>query len=351
MEQLTPNLFFVDQHAMLLKMALLGVAGFSLSMLLTPLYTSLAFRLKLWKKPRTETLTGEKATMFIKLHAEKHKRHIPTMAGVIFIVAVVLITLGFNLVQSQTWLPVAAFAGAAFVGLIDDIINIRGTGKGKAGLPSRLKLLLITLVALVGGWFFHYKLGVDSLWIPGIDGSIWVGWLIIPIFVFVVVATANAVNISDGLDGLAGGLTALAFGAYAVIAALDARYAVAGFCVTIVGALLSYTWFNVFPARFFMGDVGSFALGTALGVVAMITDTVLLLPIIGAVFVAEAGSVILQVASKKLRNGKKIFRVSPIHHHFEAIGWPETKVTMRFWVIGAVMALFGVALFLIGRYA
>lgn len=346
------DILLVNVHASLLKMVLLGVAGFALSMLLTPLYTSLAYRWKLWKKPRTETLTGEKATMFMKLHAEKHKRHIPTMAGVIFIISVVVVTVGFNLVRAQTWLPLAAFAGAALVGLVDDIINIRGSGRGTAGLPSKLKLLLITLVAIVGGWFFYYKLGVDSLSIPGVvGGSINIGWLIIPVFVLVVVATANAVNISDGLDGLAGGLAAIAFATYAVIATLDARYAVAGFCLTIVGALLSYTWFNIYPARFFMGDVGSFALGTALGVVAMITDTVLLLPIIGAVFVAEAGSVILQVASKKLRNGKKIFKVSPIHHHFEASGWPETKVTMRFWVIGAVMALFGLALYVLGKYA
>ena len=176
------------------------------------------------------------------------------------------------------------------------------------------------------------------------------GWLIVPLFVLVIVATANAVNISDGLDGLAGGLAATSFGVYAIIAVLEHRYGVAGFCLTIVGALLSYTWFNVFPARFFMGDVGSFALGTALGVVAMITDTVLLLPIIGLVFVAEAGSVILQITSKKLRNGKKIFRVSPVHHHFEAIGWPETKVTMRFWIIGQVAGLAGLVLFMIGRY-
>lgn len=274
------------------------------------------------------------------------------MAGVIFIVAVSVITLSCNLVRAQTWLPLAAFAGAALVGLIDDIINIRGTGQGKAGLPSRLKLLLITAVALVGGLFFYNKLGISSVQLPGIaGGTLALGWLIVPLFVLVVVATANAVNISDGLDGLAGGLAAIAFTAYAIIAVLEARYAVAGFCVTIVGALLSYTWFNIFPARFFMGDVGSFALGTALGVVAMITDTVLLLPVIGAVFVAEAGSVILQIGSKKLRHGKKLFKVSPIHHHFEASGWPETKVTMRFWVLGAIASLIGLALFIMGRYA
>ncbi|MBP9852624.1 MAG: phospho-N-acetylmuramoyl-pentapeptide-transferase [Patescibacteria group bacterium] len=338
-------------HDALLKIVLLGVGGFLLSMALTPLYTTIAYKWQLWKKPRTTTLTGEQASMFTKLHAAKHKRHIPTMAGVIFILSVGILTFCFNLSRSQTWLPLAAFMGAAVVGLIDDIINIRGTGSGKAGLPSRLKMLLITLVALVGGWFFYAKLDVTSIQLPGFtEGQLMLGWLIVPLFVLVVVATANAVNISDGLDGLAGGLTATAFATYAIIAALESRFGVAGFCLTVVGALLSYTWFNVYPARFFMGDVGSFALGTALGVVAMITDTVLLLPLIGAVFVAEAGSVILQIASKKLRNGKKLFLISPIHHHFEAMGWPETKVTMRFWVIGQVCALTGLAIFIIGNY-
>lgn len=131
---------------------------------------------------------------------------------------------------------------------------------------------------------------------------------------------------------------------------MQGRYGIAAFCLTIVGALLSYTWFNIFPARFFMGDVGSFSLGTALGVVAMLTDTVLLLPIIGIVFVAEAGSSLLQIYSKKLRNGKKIFKVAPLHHHFEASGWPETKVTMRFWVVGQVAAVLGLMLFLLGKY-
>lgn len=336
----------------LLKVVLLGVAGFLVSTLFTPLYTAVAYRWQLWKRPRTTALTGVPATEFQKLHAEKHKRHIPTMAGVIFIASVGLLTLLLNLERRETWLPLAAFAGAALVGLIDDIINIKSNGLGVAGLPSKVKMLLITVVAAVGGWFFYYKLNFDSIQLPGIEqGSLYIGWFIIPLFVLVVVATANAVNISDGLDGLAGGLTAMAFAIYAIIAVIERRYGVAGFCTTIVGALLSYTWFNVYPARFFMGDVGSFALGTALGVVAMLTDTVLLLPIIGLVFVAEAGSVILQVASKKLRGGKKLFRVSPIHHHFEAIGWPETKVTMRFWVIGQVAGLIGLALFMMGRYA
>lgn len=330
------------------RIFLLGFLSFVLSMLITPIYTNLAFKYEWWKKARTTTLTGEIATVFQKLHGAKHRRNIPTMAGVIFVASAGITTLLFNLSRGETWLPLAAFAGAAAIGLLDDFINIRGSGKGVAGLPSRLKFWLMTAVALVGGWFFYAKLEVSSLQIP-LLGELTIGWLIVPLFVFVVVATANSVNISDGLDGLAGGLSAIAFGTYAVIAILEHRYGVAGFCMTIVGGLLSYTWFNVHPARFFMGDVGSFALGTALGVVAMLTDTVLLLPIIGGVFVAETGSVILQTISKKLRGGKKIFRISPIHHHFEAIGWPETKVTMRFWIIGQVLGVLGLILYLLGN--
>jgi phospho-N-acetylmuramoyl-pentapeptide-transferase len=302
-----------------------------------------------WKKPRTTTLTGQKAKVFTKLHAKKHDRHIPTMAGVIFLVGVTLVTVVLNLQRTETWLPLAAFVGAGGVGLIDDIINIRGNGRGVAGLPSRLKFFLTALVAAIGGWFFYFKLDITSIHIP-FSGDFHLGWLIIPLFIFVVVATANAVNITDGLDGLAGGLTTIAFSVYAIIAFIEGRYGLAGFCMTVVGGLLAYTWFNIYPARFFMGDVGSFALGTALGVVAMLTDTVTLLPLIGIVFVAETGSVIAQIASKKLRNGKKIFRISPIHHHFEAIGWPEAKVTMRFWVLGQVAAVCGLIVFIVGGY-
>lgn len=329
------------------RLLLLAFLGFATSIVLTPIYTTLAYRFQWWKKPRTTAVTGEQAKVFTALHAEKHKRHIPTMAGVIALVSVALVTVIGNLSRTETWLPLAAFVGAGAVGLIDDIINIRGSGQGVAGLPSKLKLLLTTMVAAVGGWWFFAKLDVTSFHIP-FYGSVEVGWAIILLFVLVVVATANAVNITDGLDGLAGGLTAIAFGVYAIIAFLEQKYGVAGFCLTMVGALLSYTWFNIFPARFFMGDVGSFALGTALGVVAMLTDTLVLLPVIGLVFVAEAGSSMIQIMSKKLRNGKKIFKVAPIHHHFEAMGWPETKVTMRFWVVGQVMAFIGLILFVLG---
>ncbi len=350
MIDITNTLFIVVQTNTVVRILLLSFLCFVLCMLLTPVYTTLAYRGKWWKKPRTTAVTGEAAKVFTALHAEKHKRHIPTMAGIIFVVATALVTVFFNFSRNQTWLPLAAFLGAGAVGFIDDLINIRGTGQGVAGLPSKLKLLLITGIALSGGLYFYFKLDVHSIMVPLI-GTLHIGWLIVPLFVLAVVSTANAVNITDGLDGLAGGLAVSAFAVYALIAFIEQRYGVSAFCMTVVGGLLSYTWFNIYPARFFMGDIGSFALGTALGVVAMITNTVVLLPIIGLVFVAEAGSVVMQITSKKLRHGKKIFKISPIHHHFEASGWPETKVTMRFWILGQVAGVVGLILFLLGRYS
>lgn len=324
-----------------------GLVSFLISMILTPIYTTAAFNGRWWKKQRTTAMTGETAKVYQKLHAAKHARNIPTMAGVIFILSTILVTLAGNLSRSETWLPLAAMTGAGAIGLFDDIINIRSLAGGIAGMRAKIKALLLLIISSIGGWWFFAKLGVTAIHVPFV-GAWHLGWLIIPLFILVVFSTANAVNITDGLDGLAGGLSVTAFSAYALIAFIEQKYGLAGFCLTIVGALLSYTWFNIYPARFFMGDVGSFALGTALGVVAMLTNAVLLLPVIGLVFVIETGSVILQIASKKLRQGKKLFISSPIHHHFEAIGWPETKITMRFWIIGQVAGILGLILFVLG---
>jgi len=333
------------QSATFAQVLIFGIFGFLIATLLTPLYTTVAYKYKWWKKARTVAVTGEKSTVYSKLHAAKHLRNIPTMAGIIFVVATALVTLTANLSRTETWLPLAAMVGAGAVGLLDDVMNIRSNGNGIAGLRARTKSIMVLIVSLIGGLWFYLKLGVDTINIP-ILGDLTLGWLIVPLFIIVVVSTANAVNISDGLDGLAGGLSVIAFGMYGLIAMLQGNYGIAGFCITIVGALLSYTWFNVYPARFFMGDSGSFALGTALGVVAMLTDTVLLLPIIGGVFVVEAGSSLIQIGSKKIR-GKKIFKIAPIHHHFEASGWPEAKVTMRFWILGMLCAITGLVLYLL----
>ncbi len=324
----------------------LSVYAFILAMMLTPIYTFLAYRYKFWKKQRTNSTTGEKLTVFNKLHADKFKRNIPTMAGVIFVVSITAVTLIFNLNRGQTWLPIAALVGGAFVGLLDDIINVRGSGGGVAGLRSSFKFIMITAIGLFLGWFFFVKLGYDTVNLPYI-GDFAIGWWIIPLFAFAVVATGNAVNISDGLDGLAGGLVSISYGAFGIIALLQSQVFLAGFCFTVVGALLSYLWFNIYPARFFMGDVGSFALGASLGVVAMMTDTLFLLPIIGIVFVVEAGSSLIQIISKRIFK-KRVFISAPIHQHLQATGWPETKVTMRFWVIGNVMAFVGVMIAISG---
>ena len=326
----------------------LSTIAFLLAMFLTPFYTFLAYRYRFWKQQRSTSTDGKKLEVFTKLHAANFQRNIPTMAGIIAVVSITVVTLLFNLDRAETWLPLAALVCGGAVGLIDDIINIRGLGGGVAGLRSGLKFLLITAIGLGLGWFFYAKLGIDSFHVP-FYGELAIGWLIIPLFAFAVVATGNAVNISDGLDGLAGGLLGISFATFGVIALLQGNVLLAGFCFTVVGALLSYLWFNIYPARFFMGDVGSFAFGVTLGVVAMLTDSLLLLPVIGLLFVVEAGSSLIQITSKKLF-GKKVFISAPIHHHLEAIGWPETKVTMRFWVIGCVMAFIGFMLALSGGH-
>jgi len=341
-------LTFTSLTQELVSTFLLSVIAFVVAMALTPVYTSLAYRYKFWKKQRDTSTTGEKLLVFVKLHEEKFKRNIPTMAGLIGVIAIAGVTFGFNLDRAQTWLPLAALIGGGAVGLLDDVINIRGQGTGVAGLRSSFKFLMITTLGVVLGWWFFKNIGVDALHIPFV-GDITVGWLIIPIFAFAVVATGNAVNISDGLDGLAGGLLATSFGAFGLIALLQGQFMVAGFCFTVIGALLAYLWFNIYPARFFMGDVGSFAFGTSLGVVAMMTNSFFLLPVIGILFVIEAGSSAVQIFSKKVFH-RKIFLSAPIHHHLEAKGWPETKVTMRFWVIACVAASAGVMIALAGGH-
>ncbi|MEO6761506.1 MAG: phospho-N-acetylmuramoyl-pentapeptide-transferase [Candidatus Saccharimonadales bacterium] len=326
-------------------MLLLSFMAFLLATLLTPVYTHYAFKYKLWKRHRASSTTGEALKVIAKLRI---KRTLPLMAGLVIIASVVIITVLFNLDRNQTWLPLAALLGGGLVGLIDDIINIRGKGGAVAGLRPKLKFAMITVVAAAAAWFFYYKLGYNAVHIP-FAGDAVIGLWLIPLFILVVVSAGNAVNISDGMDGLSGGLLTSAYSAFAVIAVFQGNIGIAAFCVTVVGALLSYLWFNIPPARFLMGDVGSFSLGTALGVVAMLTNTLFLLPIIGIVFVAEAGSSLIQIFSKKVFH-RRVFIAAPVHHHIEALGWPKTKVTMRFWVIGQMFAVIGVFLALAGGF-
>ena len=322
---------------------LLAVAGFLLAMAMTPFYTHFAYKYKFWKKQKKTTVDGEALPIMTKLHEHKFKRAFPTMAGIIGVVAVTVVTWIFNLDRGQTWLPLVGFLGGSVVGAIDDLINVFGSGRGAAGLRGPVKFFLITMVGAVLGWFFAVKLGWTSIDIPFIgDWNIGIVGMII-VFTFAVVATSNAVNITDGLDGLSGGLAMLAYGAFGAIALLQGKMLLFGFCMTVVGWLLSYIWFNVPPARFMMGDVGSFALGAGLGVVAMMTNSFLLLPVIGLMFVVETGSSLIQLMSKKFLK-RKIFISAPLHHHLEAKGWGEAKIVMRFWIIAGVCAILGVFL-------
>ena len=326
---------------------LLALASFLLSMFLTPFYTHFAYRYHFWKKQKKTTVDGKALPVMTKLHAHKFKRAFPTMAGLIGVIAVTLVTWIFNLDRSWTWLPLVGFLGGSFVGVVDDAINIFGSGRGAAGLRGPDKFALITIVGIVLGFYFAIKLEITSMWVPFV-GDIELGIVgMIIVFAFAVVATSNAVNITDGLDGLSGGLAMLAYGAFGVIALFQGRILLFGFCMTVVGWLLSYIWFNVPPARFMMGDTGSFALGAGLGVVAMMTNSFLLLPIIGLPFVVETGSSLIQLASKKLFH-KKIFISAPLHHHLEAKGWGEAKIVMRFWILAGVCAIIGIYLAAVG---
>lgn len=322
---------------------ILTIGAFLLSMFLTPVYTYFAYKYKFWKKQKKTTVGGGELPVMTKLHAHKFKRKFPTMAGVVGILVVAIVTLICNFDRGQTWLPLAGFVAGSLIGLVDDMINVFGSGEGAAGLRAPVKMGLISLVGLVLGWFFAVKLGWTAVMVPFV-GSIEIGVVgMILLFGFAVVATSNAVNISDGLDGLAGGLMMMAYGAYGLIALFQGQWMLFGFCLTVVGWLLSYTWFNVPPARFMMGDTGSFALGAGLGVVAMMTNAFLLLPVIGVMLVVEAGSSLIQIVSKKVW-GKKIFVSAPVHHHLEAKGWGEAKIVMRFWVLGGIAAVVGLFL-------
>ena len=249
--------------------------------------------------------------------------------------------------RSETLLPLGALIASALVGMIDDLFDVWRMGKDGGGLRMRHRFVIYGLIAMVGAWWFFYKLSWTVLSVP-FFGSIDIGWWYIPVFITVIIATAHAVNLTDGLDGLAGGVLLTSFSAYGAIAFAQGRYDLATFCGVIVGALLAFLWFNINPARFFMGDTGAMSLGVTLGVIAMLTNAALLLPVIGFVFVIETVSVIVQVFGKKVL-GRKIFISSPLHHHLEANGWPEPKIVMRFWVIGGVSAVVGLIIFLIDR--
>lgn len=334
----------VNSDFALAKIFWLTSLSFLVAVLWTPLFTDFLYKNKLGKRIRQTGFDEKKAPIFYALH--KHKENTPTMGGLLIWITVALITIMMNLSRSQTWLPLGALVATGVVGAIDDLMNINGIGPNRGGLRFRSKLLLYTGIAAVGAWWFFSKLGWSAISIPGF-GSFELGWWYIPVFIGVLVFTTFCANETDGLDGLLAGTVASSFMAFGVIALMQGKVELAAFCGTVLGALLAFLWFNIYPARFFMGDTGAMSLGMTLGILAFLTDTVFILPIITLVLYFEGFSAAIQILSKKLRNGKKIFLSAPVHHHFQALGWPEPKITMRFWVISAISAMLGLFVYLI----
>lgn len=344
-----------------IKIFFLGAVAFILAFWLTPILTHFLYKHKLWrKKVRTKSIDNRGLPFFQKFHGEKETR-IPRFGGLLIWGTVLILAIFFLLLsktniwwfqklnflsRSQTWLPLFALVVGSLVGLLDDILQVFNRGKYiGGGLKLRYRLILVTLIGLIGGWWFYFKLGYTTIHIIG-NGDFLIGVWYIPFFVLVMLATYSG-GVIDGLDGLAGGAFASIFAAFAGIALFNGQIDIAAFCLVIVGAILAFLWFNIPPARFYMGETGILGLCCALTVIAFLTDSVLVLPIIGFLLVIESGSVILQLLSRKIFH-KKLFLAAPIHHHFEAKGWPHYKITMRFWVIGVVMAIIGLAIGLLG---
>jgi phospho-N-acetylmuramoyl-pentapeptide-transferase len=252
--------------------------------------------------------------------------------------------LGLNLIGRSILVPMAVMIAFGTLGAVDDLMGVKVI---PTGLLGRHKLLWQIIFALVTALFLQYALDLRSIAIPGVAERIDIGWFYIPIAMFIIVGTSNSMNLTDGLDGLAGSIVAVAFTAYGVIAFLQGQVWLVAFSFTVVGAVLAFLWYNAYPAELFMGDTGSLALGATLAVVALMTGQWLILPVVAFVLVAEALSVILQVGYFKLTGGKRLFKMSPLHHHFELLGWSETQVTQRFWLVGILSAMLGIALALI----
>jgi phospho-N-acetylmuramoyl-pentapeptide-transferase len=329
--------------------------SFIVAMSLTPLLTHFLYKYKIGKQIRAESDTP----VFTALH--KKKAGTPTMGGLLIWIVVPLLAIIFGVfsyifnssifnsvdfLNKSTYLTIGMLVLAGVVGAIDDLMGVFRIGPKGGGLGIKERILLYTFVAVVGAFWFYFKLERDMIHIPAV-GDFFIGIWYIPLFIFVIVATSFSLNETDGLDGLAGGVVLPAFGVFGAIAFAQGNTELAMFCAAIIGVLLAFLWFNVHPARFIMGDTGSMALGVTLGVVAMLTNSFLILPIVGFILVVESASVIIQLTSKKFRK-KKVFLSAPIHHHFEALGWPECKVTMRFWIIAWVMAAIGLVIGLMG---
>jgi phospho-N-acetylmuramoyl-pentapeptide-transferase len=347
------------------KVLATGVITFVLAFAITPLWTKILYRHKIGIKIKKNSVDGKKLSIVNKLHAKKAGT--PTMGGVIVWMSVLIVILAseyiFPLIatltdtnfiarldfftRSQTWLPLFALIAAGILGFFDDIMSVREWGSNKGGgMRFAMRFWWLFGIAFLGAWWFYSKLGWDQLHIPAM-GDFIIGWWYIPLFIFVILFTAFSSNETDGLDGLNGGVLLMAFASFAIISFSQNHVDLAAFCAAISGALLAFLWFNIPPARFFMGDTGAVSLGTTLGVVAMLNNAIIPLFIIVFIYILESSSVAIQLTSKKFFN-RKVFLAAPIHHHFEAKGWPESKIVMRAWIFSVVMAVIGVIVGIIG---
>lgn len=335
-----------------------AAAAFSIGILCTPILTHYLYEFKAWKKkPGKLSLDGTKAEEFNRLH-EKHEVRAPRMGGIVIWGSVLLTALGISIAahvipgadvlrldflsRSQTWIPLAVLVIGSLVGLVDDLLIIRPEGEG---LPLRARLIVVVLLSSFIGWWFWEKLDIVAINIPFAD-PLTLGFLIVPFFVIMSLGL-YASGVIDGIDGLSGGVFASIFASYTIIAFAQNQINLAAFSAAIMGGILAFLWYNIPPARFYMSDTGTMGLTLTIGTLAFMTDNlgggvgISVLPIIGMLLVLTVMSDILQVLSKRFF-GRKLFRVAPLHHHFEAIGWPGYKVVMRYWVLSVVFAVAGV---------
>lgn len=347
----------------LVKISIPTAFAFFLGLFLTPFATHFFYKYKMWRKysRNITTVTDD----FHKIHNEEDELKTPRVGGIIIWVSVLLTTIIFYLVsiffptdamekmnflsRNQTLIPFFTLLLGSLIGLWDDLLQIYGSGRFARDDKSWRKwkaFLVIVISFLIGLWFYD-KLDMTSIHIP-FGGEIYLGVLIIPFFIIVALATFSG-GVIDGIDGLSGGVLASIFGAYAIIAFANNQIDIAAFSGVITGVTLAFLWFNIPPARFYMGETGIMGLTITLATIAFLTDSVLILPIVALPLVITSGSVILQMASRKFRNDKRIFRIAPLHHHLEAIGWSSYKVTMRYWVLSVIFAIVGIILAIISR--
>lgn len=353
------------QVFLLVKFIGFFIFSFLTAAVMAPVLIHYLYKYKCWKKQsRSQTIGGYDIPIFKKFHAEKEVKT-PRMGGIliwgtVLIVSAVAFALSYFspasamgklnfLSRKETWLPLFGLISSSILGLVDDLMTINNNGRYVGGgIRARWRIGLVLVIAFLGAWWFHFKLEWNSIYVPFYGNVMIDGWYL-ALFVVAVLATFST-GVVDGLDGLSAGVLAPIFAAYGIIAYSRAQYDLATFIAIIIGALTTYLWFNVPPARFYMGETGIMGLTAVLAVIAFLTNSIFFLPIIGMVLVVEALSVIVQLLSKKLRHGKKVFLAAPIHHHFEAKGWSEAQITMRFWIISAVFSGVGLILYFASKF-